>query len=62
MPHTTVGVHNLGIRDDFGDWKVDIVSVAYAHCDATVSSKCSMNLPKQVLGVNLFGIYFFSLI
>lgn len=47
MPHTAVRIHCSRIRNDFGNGKVGIVSVAYAYCNAAKSSKCSMNLPKS---------------
>jgi hypothetical protein len=45
MPHAAVRIHSSGIRNDFGDGEVNIMSVAYSYSDSTISSKCTMNLP-----------------
>ena len=47
MPHSTVGVDEPRVWNDFGNRKVDIMSVTYPNCDTAVSGKCSMNLRKQ---------------
>ena len=44
MPHSTIGIDWLWIRNYFRDWQIRVMSVDYAYCDATVSSKCTMNL------------------
>jgi len=44
VPHSTVRVHQLGMRYHFGDGKISIVRVTSSYCYATISSKCTMNL------------------
>lgn len=45
MPHSTVRVNGPRVGYDFWNWKIDVVSVAYAYCDATETRKSPMNLP-----------------
>lgn len=52
MPHAAVRIDNPGFRDDFWNWKVDIMSIAYTHCDTTISSKCTVNLSKRSMYIN----------
>lgn len=46
MPHTTVGVQHLGVRNHFRNREINIMSIAYANCDAAITSKSTMNLPR----------------
>lgn len=52
MPHPTVGVDNLGLGNDFRNGKIDVMSIAYSDCDATIPSKCTVNLAKT-LGITV---------
>ena len=48
MPHTTVGIHHPRSMDYFGNWEVDVMSIANAYGNPTESCKCSMYLLKQL--------------
>lgn len=44
VPHSTIRIHTPWRCYDFWNWKVDVVSVAYANSDATETRKGTMDL------------------